>query len=143
MFRGRATAPSEAVKQSVGRRKRLPHKNANLCAQAWDRRFRLSTRRSQRLLQLLGSDFRRLLYAGKDVSAIPLGGRISHFDILEKLGEGGMGAVYKARDHRLDRLVAIKVLSGNAAATPERQARFIQEAKTAPAREDSRLPAQR
>src|ERR1700677_3690080 len=44
-----------------------------------------------------------------------------------------MGAVYKARDHRLDRLVAIKVLSGNAAATPERQARFIQEAKTASA----------
>jgi len=67
------------------------------------------------------------------VSAIPLGGRISHFDILEKLGEGGMGAVYKARDHRLDRLVAIKVLSEKAAATPERQARFMQEAKTASA----------
>jgi serine/threonine protein kinase/Tol biopolymer transport system component len=67
------------------------------------------------------------------VSAIPLGGRISHFDILEKLGEGGMGAVYKARDHRLDRLVAIKVLSEKAAATPERQTRFIQEAKTASA----------
>jgi len=44
-----------------------------------------------------------------------------------------MGAVYKARDHRLDRLVAIKVLSEKAAATPERQARFIQEAKTASA----------
>ena len=44
-----------------------------------------------------------------------------------------MGAVYKARDHRLDRLVAIKVLSEKAAATQERQARFIQEAKTASA----------
>ena len=44
-----------------------------------------------------------------------------------------MGAVYKARDHRLDRLVAIKVLSEKAAATPERQARFMQEAKTASA----------
>ncbi len=44
-----------------------------------------------------------------------------------------MGAVYKARDHRLDRLVAIKVLSGKAAAAPERQARLIQEAKTASA----------
>jgi Tol biopolymer transport system component/serine/threonine protein kinase len=67
------------------------------------------------------------------VPAIPLGTRISHFDILEKLGEGGMGAVYKARDHRLDRLVAIKVLSEKAAAVPERQARLIQEAKTASA----------
>src|SRR5580698_7413427 len=44
-----------------------------------------------------------------------------------------MGAVYKARDHRLDRLVAIKVLSEKAAAVPERQARLIQEAKTASA----------
>ncbi len=44
-----------------------------------------------------------------------------------------MGAVYNARDHRLDRLVAIKVLSGKAAAAPERQARLIQEAKTASA----------
>src|SRR5277367_4592204 len=37
-------APLEAVKYSVGRRKRLPHKNANLCVPTWDRRFRLSTR---------------------------------------------------------------------------------------------------
>jgi len=44
-----------------------------------------------------------------------------------------MGAVYKARDHRLDRLVAIKVLSEKAAADPERQARLIQEAKAASA----------
>jgi len=44
-----------------------------------------------------------------------------------------MGAVYKARDHRLDRLVAIKLLSEKAAAVPERQARLIQEAKTASA----------
>lgn len=44
-----------------------------------------------------------------------------------------MGAVYKARDHRLDRLVAIKVLSEKAAAVPERQARLIQEAKAASA----------
>src|SRR6202050_753262 len=42
-----------------------------------------------------------------------------------------MGAVYKARDHRLDRLVAIKVLSEKASAAPERQARLTQEAKTA------------
>ncbi len=44
-----------------------------------------------------------------------------------------MGAVYKARDHRLDRLVAIKVLSEKAAAAPDRQARLVREAKTASA----------
>jgi eukaryotic-like serine/threonine-protein kinase len=44
-----------------------------------------------------------------------------------------MGAVYKARDHRLDRLVAVKVLSEKASVDPERQARLVQEAKTASA----------
>src|SRR5438128_7685548 len=64
---------------------------------------------------------------------IPPGSKLSHFEILEKLGEGGMGVVYKARDLRLDRLVAIKVLPEQVAASAERQARFEQEAKAASA----------
>ena len=62
-----------------------------------------------------------------------IGKRLLHFDILEKLGEGGMGVVYKARDTHLDRLVAIKVLPAEKVADPERRRRFVQEAKAASA----------
>jgi serine/threonine protein kinase len=61
------------------------------------------------------------------------GSTLGHFEILEKLGEGGMGVVYKARDTHLDRLVAIKTLPADRVADPERRQRFIQEAKAASA----------
>jgi serine/threonine protein kinase len=60
-----------------------------------------------------------------------VGQTILHYEILERLGAGGMGEIYKAQDTRLNRLVAIKVLSGGNAGDPERRRRFIQEAQAA------------
>src|SRR5690348_15878129 len=57
------------------------------------------------------------------------GETVSHYEILEKLGEGGMGVVYKARDLRLNRLAALKFLPPHITATEERIARFEAEAR--------------
>jgi len=62
-----------------------------------------------------------------------IGKSISHFTILEKLGEGGMGVVYKALDSKLNRSVAMKFLPDHVAASPEELERFVQEAKAAAA----------
>src|SRR5512139_902562 len=62
-----------------------------------------------------------------------IGRTLGHYQITEKLGEGGMGAVYKARDTHLGRFVAIKVLPAAKVADPDRKRRFEQEAKAASA----------
>ncbi len=62
-----------------------------------------------------------------------IGRTISHYQIIEKLGEGGMGVVYKAKDNHLDRFVAIKVLPPEKVGDAERRRRFAQEAKAASA----------
>ena len=57
------------------------------------------------------------------------GSRLGNYNIIEKLGEGGMGEVWRARDERLNRSVAVKILPPDVASDPTRRARFEQEAR--------------
>jgi serine/threonine protein kinase/WD40 repeat protein len=60
-----------------------------------------------------------------------IGQKLQHYEIVAKIGEGGMGEVYRARDTQLGRDVAIKILPAAVAANPDRLRRFEQEARAA------------
>ena len=62
-----------------------------------------------------------------------IGSTLSHYRVVGKLGEGGMGVVYRAHDLKLDRPVALKVLPGEKAGDADRRRRFLQEARAASA----------
>jgi serine/threonine protein kinase len=61
------------------------------------------------------------------------GHTLSHYRIIQKIGEGGMGVVYRAEDTRLKRSVALKVLPPDRVSDPERKRRFVTEARAASA----------
>jgi hypothetical protein len=62
-----------------------------------------------------------------------VGKTVHHYQFIEKLGAGGMGEIWKAQDTRLNRTVAVKILTSASAGDPERRRRFIQEAQAASA----------
>ena len=70
-----------------------------------------------------------------------VGRTISHYRIVEKLGEGGMGVVYKAEDTKLHRTVALKFLRPDAVENREPKARFLTESEAAAALTHSNICA--
>jgi serine/threonine protein kinase len=75
----------------------------------------------------------------REASVSIIGQTISRYKILEKIGEGGMGVVYKAEDTKLHRTVALKFLSAQALDAPEAKTRFVNEARAAAALEHGNI----
>ena len=77
----------------------------------------------------LGGEIERTLGADETQPSLAVGDRIEHYEITGFIGRGGMGEVHRARDLRLDRDVALKLLPARFATDPERVARFHREAR--------------
>src|SRR5438876_12236500 len=65
--------------------------------------------------------------------SLSTGTKLGRYEIRSKIGEGGMGAVYRAQDTKLDRKVALKILPADLASNRDRMDRFVREAKSAAA----------
>ena len=76
----------------------------------------------------MGRARRIIRRGGRDDDPVA-GTRLGPYEIVGPIGAGGMGEVYKARDTRLDRTVAIKILPADLSADPDRRARFEREAQ--------------
>ena len=70
-----------------------------------------------------------------------VGSTLKHYEILRRIGKGGMGEVYLATDKHLDRQVALKTLPVKVARNPERRARFEREAKAVAALNHPNIPS--
>jgi tetratricopeptide (TPR) repeat protein/tRNA A-37 threonylcarbamoyl transferase component Bud32 len=79
--------------------------------------------------------------SGVEARSLMIGKTVSHYTILDELGRGGMGVVYKARDIKLDRFVAIKFLPQHLSADERATQRFTHEAKAASALDHSNIGA--
>src|SRR6185503_13443788 len=84
-------------------------------------------------LQLLERALRALSGRGAAVGMLTAGSRLGPYTILASIGAGGMGEVYRARDPRLGREVAVKVLPADIQGDADRLRRFEQEARAASA----------
>src|SRR5246127_4580434 len=65
-----------------------------------------------------------------DATPLPRGTRLGPYEVVGPIGAGGMGEVYRARDMRLDRCVALKILPAHFSCSPEQKSRFDREART-------------
>jgi serine/threonine-protein kinase len=86
--------------------------------------------------ELLGSTVPGIIRELETAVQVPdpwIGRTVAHYEILERIGGGGMGVIYRAHDARLDRTVALKFIAPEIRADPESQRRFLQEARAASA----------